>query len=219
MVTKRTMHWITYNVLIGKYTNENIVLSQTHGRNQINLSKYYMSYEEKQQSGIEVQKVENGTSNMHKKACQSCKEYNIHLNVSPVQKTSWVRWFGVSSVQMVAKQSIEHCKERTLKIAIAVYAKVYSLVVNTLLRRHVVKNVRTYQLAEPNWVYDLTIETDNCYYANNYLVSNSDSFRYLCVSLSKTRDGLSAQDLDKRYNEAILQGVSNLPRPFKTDIW
>ena len=34
----------------------------------------------------------------------------------------------------------------------------------------------------------------------------ADAFRYLCLSLPKTRDGASPEDLDKRYNEAIYGG-------------
>jgi phage terminase large subunit len=31
----------------------------------------------------------------------------------------------------------------------------------------------------------------------------ADAMRYLCISLPKTRDGLSAEELDKRYNDAV----------------
>lgn len=40
----------------------------------------------------------------------------------------------------------------------------------------------------------------------------ADAMRYLCVSLAKTRDGLSAQELDKRYADAM--GNNRLPGPF-----
>lgn len=40
----------------------------------------------------------------------------------------------------------------------------------------------------------------------------ADAMRYLCVSLPKTKDGLSAEDLDKRYRKAM--GGNNLPGPF-----
>lgn len=39
----------------------------------------------------------------------------------------------------------------------------------------------------------------------------SDAMRYLCVSLPKTRDGLSPEDLDKKYREARYGPESNLP--------
>jgi len=46
----------------------------------------------------------------------------------------------------------------------------------------------------------------------------SDSMRYLSVSLPKTRDGLSAQELDKRYQEAVLGSGSGLPAVFRDDL-
>ena len=48
---------------------------------------------------------------------------------------------------------------------------------------------------------------------------SADAFRYLCVSLPKTKDGLSAEELDRRYNEAMLKGSNNVPRPFKETPW
>ena len=53
---------------------------------------------------------------------------------------------------------------------------------------------------------------------HNFASHFADSMRYLCVSLPKTRDGLSAQELDKRYQEAFLGGGSGLPGLFKDDI-
>lgn len=46
----------------------------------------------------------------------------------------------------------------------------------------------------------------------------ADALRYLCISLPKTRDGLSAEDLDKRYQEAILGTNQNMPSIFRTDL-
>lgn len=45
-----------------------------------------------------------------------------------------------------------------------------------------------------------------------------DSMRYLAVSLPKTRDGLSAQDLDRRYQEAVMGTNSTLPSVFRDDL-
>lgn len=43
----------------------------------------------------------------------------------------------------------------------------------------------------------------------------ADAFRYLCVSLPKTRDGASPDDLDKRYREALYGSEQNLPSVFR----
>lgn len=43
----------------------------------------------------------------------------------------------------------------------------------------------------------------------------SDAFRYLAVSLPKTRDGLSAEDIDRNYQEAMYGNDSKMPRFFR----
>jgi hypothetical protein len=42
--------------------------------------------------------------------------------------------------------------------------------------------------------------------------------RYLAISLPKTRDGLSAQELEKRYQEARYGTQSNIPSIFRDDL-
>ncbi len=43
----------------------------------------------------------------------------------------------------------------------------------------------------------------------------SDAFRYLCVSLPKTKDGLSPEELDKRYKKAMYGEAASLPKFFQ----
>lgn len=43
----------------------------------------------------------------------------------------------------------------------------------------------------------------------------ADAMRYLCISLPKTRDGLTPEELDKRYNEAYYGDNSGLPAMFR----
>jgi len=43
----------------------------------------------------------------------------------------------------------------------------------------------------------------------------SDAMRYLCLSLPKTRDGISPEALDQRYREAMLGDSGNLPEMFR----
>lgn len=43
----------------------------------------------------------------------------------------------------------------------------------------------------------------------------ADTFRYLAVSLPKTRDSLSAEDLEKRYQQAVYGNNSTLPPAFQ----
>ena len=47
----------------------------------------------------------------------------------------------------------------------------------------------------------------------------ADCMRYLCISLPKTRDGLTPEDLQKRYEEAVYgRGNSNIPAVFRDDL-
>ena len=47
----------------------------------------------------------------------------------------------------------------------------------------------------------------------------ADCMRYLCVSLAKTKDGLSAEDLEKRYREVRYgQSNENMPSVFRNDL-
>lgn len=43
----------------------------------------------------------------------------------------------------------------------------------------------------------------------------ADAMRYLCVSLPKTKDGLSAEDLERRYREAVYGDQGHLPSVFQ----
>lgn len=46
----------------------------------------------------------------------------------------------------------------------------------------------------------------------------ADAMRYLVLSLPRTRDSLSAEDLDRRYQESVYGTNSNMPHIFRDDI-
>lgn len=46
----------------------------------------------------------------------------------------------------------------------------------------------------------------------------ADAMRYLSISLPRTRDGLSAEELDKRYQEAMYGHNANMPSVFRDDL-
>lgn len=60
-------------------------------------------------------------------------------------------------------------------------------------------------------------------YKNHPLHDNNSHFadclRYLCIGMPKTRDGLTASDIDKNYREAMYGGESNLPGFFNRDTY
>lgn len=53
---------------------------------------------------------------------------------------------------------------------------------------------------------------------HNWASHGADSLRYLCLSLPKTRDGLTPEQLNRRYEEAVYGEQSNLPNVFRTDL-
>lgn len=53
---------------------------------------------------------------------------------------------------------------------------------------------------------------------HNFASHGCDSLRYLCISLPKTRDSLSAEELDKRYESAVMGQNQGLPSIFRTDL-
>ena len=46
----------------------------------------------------------------------------------------------------------------------------------------------------------------------------ADAMRYLAISLPRTRDGLSADELEKRYQEAMYGNNANMPAVFRDDL-
>jgi phage terminase large subunit len=53
---------------------------------------------------------------------------------------------------------------------------------------------------------------------HNWASHYADSMRYLAISLPKTRDGLSPDDLDKLYQDTILGQNARLPSIFRDDL-
>jgi hypothetical protein len=86
------------------------------------------------------------------------------------------------------------------------------------LRRHVVKHAPIFLVLEPIPVYDITVEGDQCYYAEGYLVSNSDAIRMLALGLPKVTAGRTADDIDKAYRQAMFGEQQQLPKFFRDGI-
>ena len=75
------------------------------------------------------------------------------------------------------------------------------------------------QLNEIADVWCIGVEDEkNFSLSNGAIVHNCDSMRYLCVSLPKTRDGLSPEELDNRYREAVYGSNTHLPNVFRDDL-
>lgn len=217
MAIQKTMRSKISNLLNQVNIYHDIQVPQVVGLNQKIAKRCLYLNKTKQEHGTKVQKVTNGTSSMQGH-CLRYRERSILSNVHTVIKNTVENKSGKNTVPSPVNSRYETMYSKILKNAFVAYAKSYSLVVNTLLKRHAVKSVQSYQLAEPKEVYDLTVEGDHCYYANGYLVSNSDAMRYLCVGLSKIREGSSPEELEKRYRETVLGVNANMPPIFRNDL-
>lgn len=65
--------------------------------------------------------------------------------------------------------------------------------------------------------YDAKRKTYKSHPLHDWSSHYSDALRYLCISLPKTRDGLTAEELDKRYREAVMGDQAHLPPVFRDD--
>ena len=65
--------------------------------------------------------------------------------------------------------------------------------------------------------YDAKKQTYKTQPLHNWASHGADALRYLCVSLPKTRDGLSPEELDKRFMEAWIGEEGRMPKMFRTD--
>ena len=66
--------------------------------------------------------------------------------------------------------------------------------------------------------YDSKKQTYKRVPLHNWASHGADALRYMCLSLPKTRDSSSPQQLDKRYRSAVFGDQENLPSVFRTDL-
>lgn len=66
--------------------------------------------------------------------------------------------------------------------------------------------------------YDIKKRTYGSQPLHNWASHACDAMRYLAVSLPKTKDGLSPEELDKRYYESVMGINNNMPSVFRTDL-
>jgi hypothetical protein len=210
MKIEKIMQSRTLNVLIDPSIRACICLKRVLGRSLRHVKICFIHLVQKQPNGMVAQKEMHGIKSMPQAASQYLREQNISKHVKVVEKNSQVGIGGQSFALTLVRRRIGRSLRGTLLIVIAVYVKLYSVVINTLLRRHVVKSVCVKRCEEPKEVYDLTVELDHCYYAYGYLVSNCDAYRYLNLALPRTQDGYSAADLRKSYEETVYGRTQNV---------
>jgi hypothetical protein len=79
--------------------------------------------------------------------------------------------------------------------------------------RGLIKALENYRQA-----YDIRKKVYDNHPLHDWSSHYADSMRYLAISLPKTRDGLSAEELDKRYQDAVYGTNSNMPAIFRDDL-
>lgn len=65
--------------------------------------------------------------------------------------------------------------------------------------------------------YDPKRETYHDHPLHDWASHGADAARYVALSLPKTRDGVTPEELDRRYNEAVLGLDANMPSFFRDD--
>jgi len=211
-ITKLT----TFNVCRLENIARNIMVLSMHGQAQMNVKKCLRDLELKLQNGMEALKVKFGTASMHLNHYLFCEEYLMPKSASAVGKSLIQGSCTEDTAQITVNQKQEDWLEKILSIDPVLFAKKYLKLTNMLSEKHAVKNVRLYQCEKPRATYDLTVEDDNCYYANGYLVSNCDAFRYMCLSLSYIDSNeRSPEEFDKACQKYMYGSDSVLPHVFR----
>jgi hypothetical protein len=131
-------------------------------------------------NGILAMRELNGIENMQKKQILEKINYqkfvnNAKKNISELSTIKNTAQISVKQDQDINLGSIQ--KKENVE-----YAQKNISSINTHYRKLVLKNAESKNL-EYHETYDLEIEDDHCYYANNFLVSNSDALRYLCCGI------------------------------------
>lgn len=187
------MTYLIYKLCQKKNTCDCMVENK-RGMDQRKTLNSWKGQEQKQMNGMDQRKEKN--SIQHLVNSHGSIGRNLLINA----------WFAVKNI----KHHIQHglyfvlmrARENVGGWTVRIYQGVFVLFVtgllnatNILRQERVIKVVPLhYSRKQP--VYDLTVEEDHCYFANNILVSNSDSFRYLAV-------GVKLPNQNKRLRKAM----------------
>jgi len=210
----KIMRYQTLSCLRDLSTGIGMQPGQVLGVNQTNVKTCCVHKTRKLKNGIVAKKEGAGIRSMLKLLSRLVGILNTRKLVLFAKRSTKGNRLGKNTAAINVRLSPGSWLVSILKKGFVLFAIKSLNVINILSRKHVVRSVELYQVDTPKEVYDLTVERDNCYYINGYLVSNCDALRYLCISLPKTRDGLSAEELEKRYRSAVY-GDEDIPSFFR----
>ena len=143
-------------------------------------------------NGMQVKKGKNGTGSMQNEQVLE-KESLLKKYVTNAIKNMMPKHTTKDSARISVRQRIGTHRGLTTSQEIAWCVEQNSSVTNMSLKERVVRNV-TLSLQTTQKVYDIEIEDDHCYFANGFLVSNSDAMRYLCAGYHLVGDGGSVEN-------------------------
>lgn len=153
--------------------------------------------------GMQAQKASNGIKNMLERV--GLENLVFQQFVLCAERNIKQKYIIRNFVQTNVKPKPDICHMSMMKQELAPFVEKDLAVTNIRKEEHVQELVPL-KLREEQKVFDIEVEDDHCYFANNILVSNSDAFRYLVQSLGYIGGSLSKAKLDemKRANEYYL---------------
>lgn len=127
---------------------------------------------------------------------------------------------GIKSMRQIVLLEEEVRGNKSIACIVGNYIKLLLEIVQEANKSFVIQTVRPLiiegvkKVSTTSDVWDITVEDVHHFsLSNGAIVHNSDCFRYMCISLPKTRDSLTAEELDKRYAEAVYGDIQS-PTPF-----
>jgi len=133
-------------------------------------------------NGILANREYSGIESMLKNLILESFQYPPHVLF--VEEAIMQKSIIKSFAQMDANKRVEIDQVLTMKEEFALTARNLLNAISINSQEAVVKNVVVNTTQETE-VYDLEVEKDHCYFANNILVSNCDAFRYLVLALER----------------------------------
>lgn len=153
------------------------------------------------QSGMPVQKGLPGIKNTHK--ILDLAKIPFRWCVQNVTKSSLGKYIIKSFAPLDARLRAGMHPELITNIGLVQSVETNFQSIDTQKRRRAPKNVPQDLQSHGVIVHDIEIEDDHCYYANGFLVSNCDAFRYMAIAYNRMRtDRMTeeqADDLQRQY--------------------
>lgn len=185
---------------IGVRDSTSIIFFQTIGQT-VRIIDYY----EKNKEGLE-----------HYAAVLQNKEYTYGKHIAPhdVAVKEWGS--GMTRIEKARQLGIKFITAPDVSIADGIEA-VRSMLAKTWIdERNCSLLINALENYRQEWDAKKKVYKANP--LHNFASHAADSLRYLAVSLPKTKDGISSDDRERLYREAVYGEVGNMPSIFRSDL-